>query len=211
MINVNKRRGYVDLTGKVKGKLTVLRRIGFDQEKQQVYWLCRCACGNEVKVSTSAVNIAVSCGCARRRAGGMWKSVEFQCWWSMIKRCTTSKQEKDVKNYQNRNIKVCDRWMESFLNFYADMGPRPSNKHSIERRLNDGNYEPSNCFWADDFQQVNNRRTTIMIEYQGKTQSLSRWCIELGLDRKLMKGRYRMGMTPEKMFTAPRQLKSPRK
>jgi hypothetical protein len=74
----------------------------------------------------------------------------------MIRRCT-NKNTKRYKHYGGRGIEVCKRWRD-FANFFADMGHRPSSKHSIDRINNNGNYEPSNCRWATSVQQHANQR-----------------------------------------------------
>lgn len=82
---------------------------------------------------------------------------EYVCWWNMIDRCTNPANS-TFKYYGARGIRVCERWMVSFEDFFKDMGPRPGAKYSIDRINNDGNYEPSNCRWADRKTQMNNIR-----------------------------------------------------
>lgn len=88
---------------------------------------------------------------------GMHKKPEYRIWKGMKKRCNNT-NEKQYKDYGGRGITVCERWKNSFLNFYEDMGERPSDKHSLERSNNDKGYSPSNCKWATSVEQNNNRR-----------------------------------------------------
>jgi hypothetical protein len=90
----------------------------------------------------------------------------------MIERCYS---EKDInyKNYGGRGIKVCDRWLESFENFFFDMGLKPNPKDSLDRINVNGDYELSNCRWATKKEQDRNKRTNRWIEYNGKKYILT--------------------------------------
>jgi hypothetical protein len=91
---------------------------------------------------------------------GETDSIEYRVWSAMMNRCHYSKRGRDRANYQARGIIVCEHW-KTFDNFLADMGRRPSAKHSLDRIDNDGNYEPGNCRWATAKQQSNNQRRRV--------------------------------------------------
>lgn len=103
-----------------------------------------------------------------------------QTWYGMVARCQNPKAQ-SYHNYGGRGITVCDRWLASFENFYADMGDRPSPKHSIDRIDVDGPYSPENCRWATWEEQANNKRNTVWIEFQGERLSAAQWRKRLGV------------------------------
>lgn len=121
--------------------------------------LVRCGCGTEKVVSNSSLRSGqVSCGC--RSCSTSIRDAVHDTWKSMRSRCLNSSSPK-FADYGGRGITVCERW-NSFENFLADMGERPSKLHSIDRINNDGNYEPGNCRWATKAEQSRNTRTTQM-------------------------------------------------
>ena|ERR1700675_1534927 len=134
---------------------------------------CLCDCGTSKLVRAEYLRSGhtKSCGCLRTDAGaavGLMEvhghnsrlkggpSPEHVSWTGMKTRCTNPKA-KDFKHYGGRGIKVCQRW-QYFENFFADMGPKPSPRHSIDRINPDGDYEPLNCRWATWKEQRHNRR-----------------------------------------------------
>lgn len=87
---------------------------------------------------------------------------EYSVYYNIKTRCYNSNR-RGWHNYGGRGIKVCDRWLESFHNFYEDMGSRPSPKHSIDRVDPNGNYEPDNCRWATSKEQMETKRIPLQL------------------------------------------------
>lgn len=153
----------MDLRGQTYGRLTVLGET--NKRYGNRYWLCRCECGTETAVEHSSLRggHTRSCGCLHReivldmfQTHGMSNTSEYASWESMLGRCTNPSNTA-YPYYGGRGIEVCSRWRQ-FENFYEDMGPKPSPKHTIDRIDNDGNYEPANCRWATKLQQIRNTR-----------------------------------------------------
>lgn len=107
----------------------------------------------------------------RLGVGSLAEVPEYGIWIDIRRRCLNPERP-NYKDYGGRGITVCDRWAESFEAFYADMGPRPSPKHSIDRIDVNGPYEPGNCRWATMRQQSNNKRVNRMVHYRGARVSL---------------------------------------
>lgn len=151
-------------SGEKYNQLILIKNTG--KKKISCYvWLCLCDCGKYKEIVGYKVKNGdtKSCGCAKIKAGknrathGMYKSREYHIWQKIKKRCYV-KNEINYGRYGGRGIKVCKRWLNSFENFLKDMGPMPSDLHSIERIDNDGDYDPSNCMWQTAQKQARNRR-----------------------------------------------------
>lgn len=165
-----------DLTGKRFGKLVVLRSSHSDGKA--IWEVCLCDCGKEHLVRRGNLESTPgtrSCGCsllgnAKHLTHGRTRTPEWNAWTHMRQRCSNP-NDKSYKNYGGRGITVCTKWNNDFSAFFADMGGKPSDQHSIDRINNDGHYEPSNCRWATVKQQANNRRLPSV--YHGNRNSLA--------------------------------------
>jgi len=190
-----------DLTGKRFGMRTVLRYLG------KSYWLCRCDCGNEHKVFTGNIGKTNSCGCDRSRVTaehktthGLYGTPEYKTWAGMKRRCL-NKNENAYARYGGAGITICERWLNSFESFVADMGPKPSPQHSIDRIDNAKGYEPTNCRWATRLEQARNLRSNRNISFNGETKALSEWAAQTGIDHRLISYRLEAGWPVEKALT----------
>lgn len=125
----------------------------------------------------------------------------YAVWANMVKRCMYVKSPQ-YNDYGGRGIKVCDRWRD-FDNFLADMG-EPQGSEMLERKDNDGDYEPSNCRWAPRSEQMRNKRNNVWVRVDGE-----RLCVVDALKRKGMNMStfyYRVregGMTPQQAIDTP--------
>lgn len=128
----------------------------------------------------------------------------------MIARCNDTESSL-YTNYGGRGIAVCDRWRDSFENFLADMGQRPSRDLSIDRINNDGNYEPGNCRWATRTQQSRNQRSNRHITVGDRTMLLVEWSEATGLSMPTIAGRLKRGWSPQRAISTPVRTKGPRK
>ncbi len=134
-------------------------------------WPCRCVCGIERDVASSSLRygLSKSCGCVSQAAHiqritthGMTGSKIFNAYLHMKSRCFNP-NVKCFKDYGGRGITVCDRWLNSFENFHADMGPTHKDGLTLERKDNNKGYSKENCEWATRAKQASNRRMCIMI------------------------------------------------
>lgn len=156
----------IDITNETFGYWTVIKRDGKDKWGKTT-WICQCECKGENSIRSLTrkelkFKMVKSCGCKPKESKyeiypDMTISEEYRAWYSMRERCYNIRNQ-SFKDYGGRGITVCDRWLNSFVNFYDDMGDRPGREYSIERVNNNGNYEPNNCKWATKKEQARNSR-----------------------------------------------------
>lgn len=192
---------FLDLTGQRFGKLVAVEMCG-KNEKGRTMWLCKCDCGNERKVLTYNLREGKtkSCGCdlimhmhgeSETRLYGIWRGMKRRC---------NNPNSKDYALYGGNGITVCKEW-EQFIPFrdwalengYAD-------NLSIDRISSKGNYEPSNCRWADNVTQSNNRCTNVFVEIDGEIHTLTEWARISGVNITTIKSRYRKGLRGKELI-----------
>lgn len=190
------------------GRLTAIERSA-TQRRHVSEWVCRCDCGETRSVATDKLNSGntKSCGClqrdkagARLRTHGACQTPEYRVWRSIRERCRLRPHPR----YGGRGIDVCDRWFDSFQAFIADMGKRPTPKHTLERIDGDRNYEPSNCKWATWIEQNNNKAGIRKVTLNGKADTIANWCRRLRISKNTVSNRiHNLGWSYEDALTKP--------
>ena len=191
---------FQNLTGQRFGRLVITEYAGRNGTATQ--WKCTCDCGNTIVALAGNIKKGDtrSCGCLRREVSaarltthGMRDTAEFRIWAKIIERCENPKSQA-YKYYGGRGISICERWRHSFVEFFQDMGPRPSPEHQIDRYPDmNGNYEPGNCRWATPTQNNRNRRSNHVLAFQGRSQTIADWGDEIGIPGPIITNRLLRG------------------
>lgn len=195
-----KRLSISEINSVKYGKLSVLQEVGSRKTPAgnivRVF-MCLCDCGKKVDIPLNSLRKGntKSCGCGRFKKHGMAGKPSYIMWASLKSRCQNKNNPK-YKNYGARGVKLCKRWQE-FENFYSDMGEKPSEKHSIDRIDNNGDYTPQNCRWSLPSQQTRNRRSNIVFNGECAIDASRR----LGGHDDLVSKRIKMGWSKERAFT----------
>lgn len=201
----------MDLTGKRFGKFTVVEQA--TPKYGRPHWLCQCDCGNTATVNYQSLvrGLSKSCGCVGRKktakrnlVHGKTATPEYNSWRGMKGRCYDPKHM-HYEKYGGRGIRICSRWHKDFESFLADVGLKPSPKHSIDRIDNDQHYSCGhceeclrknwlpNCRWASQRDQVNNQRATIKVMYNGTETLLKEVARLTGISYSTLYQRYQKG------------------
>lgn len=131
------------------------------------------------------------------------RSKLYVVWCHMIERCYNSHSER-YENYGGRGITVCDEWRDDFTAFrdWARSNGY-SEKLSLDRINNDGNYEPNNCKWSTQKEQCNNRRNNRLLTYKGETKTMTQWAESIGMNVGTFKYRLRLGWSVQRAIETP--------
>lgn len=214
-------------TGQEFGRLTLIGPwfvVRDDKLRMQRVGVFECQCGTITTGRKEDVRYGkkTSCGCRNREhakelcqantkhgqsrrmtnAGLNPGSVEYDCWHGIIQRCENPRNI-SYPRYGGRGIKVCQRWRVSFEAFLADVGKRPSDRHSIDRIEVNGNYEPGNVRWAIKVTQERNKTTNHLVTWNGQTRPVSEWSEITGIPAQTLYKRLERGLPAHDVLTMP--------
>ena len=165
--------------------------------------LCRCSCGTEAPVNTTALihgktKSCLNCYKKKRNNARASDTPEYGAWGGMLNRCY-NQNAPNYADWGGRGITVVDEWRGEggFKNFLAHMGLRPHPKMSVHRTDNDGPYAPGNVVWATGTEQARNRRNTRWLEFEGQRKPIAEWGELTGVSAKLITRRIDTGLPVE--------------
>lgn len=196
---------FKNLTGEKFGRLTVIgvsRKVE-SGNRERYYWRCKCGCGNEKEVRTDCLTsgLVKSCGCLKKDQDKInltkyhkHKLSHTKLWdtyYGMKSRCY-DKTDKRYSDYGGRGIEICPEWLENFENFVSwSLENGFDDNLQIDRIDNDSGYSPQNCRWISIKENCRNRRSNVMIEYQGKMITLVELSEILNIPYKTAYSKYR--------------------
>lgn len=183
------------------------------QKCRKFIFKCDCGVITEAVLSEVTRGRKKSCGClvketttARSTKHGQTKygniPPEYRSWHGMKTRCINP-NNKDWANYGGRGITICEKWINSYENFFNDMGEKPSPFHSIDRIDNNKGYSPDNCRWATNIEQANNMRRNVKVTIDGVTFNKYQWCNKIGINYSAFKHRIKKGWSIEDAIKTP--------
>jgi hypothetical protein len=214
------------MMGKKFGRLIVVARAP-NARNRQAEWYCKCDCGTEdVRMNGSSLRSGhtISCGCVHSEvcakmltkhghaAGEL--SGTYITWESIKGRCLNPNNP-SFDRYGGRGIAICRNWKDSYPNFLESMGEKPSEKHSIDRINNSGNYScgkcdecvangwPLNTRWATQTQQARNKSNNRILTINGVRKCLAEWAAETGMRCGTISERLKRGWTDEAAVFTP--------
>lgn len=199
----------LDLKGQRFGKLKVLEEA--NQIGIRTRWICLCDCGNKKEIGTNELRQGntQSCGCYQKecRISNVTKhkmsNTRLYKIWSCMKYRCLGRKYKEYHLYGGRGIKICDEWL-TFDGFYEWAKDKYFENSSIDRINYNGNYEPSNCRFVDNFVQAKNRRNVKLYTYKGETLALSEWARKYNINYFSLRGRVKYsGWDIGKALTTP--------
>lgn len=203
--------GIIDVTGQKFGRLTALYRAKTEPGKK-IKWVCKCDCGNVTIVDSYKLRhgISKSCGCYMRETSrktirrisithGKTHTRLHVIWTSMKGRCYSEHYD-SYYNYGGRGIKVCDEWLDDFMNFYNwAMANGYNDTLTIDRIDNDLGYSPENCRWVTTKEQARNRRTCVYLTVDGETKTVAEWAEITNQPDGRLRARMRQGWNDEEV------------
>lgn len=198
---------YDAIVGQKFGRYTVVSVVP-DKKSTRVIVACDCGQVRSVTGHNIVNGLAQSCGCLRRELSSERQARHrksrtpiYKTWQSMKERCLNPTCHA-YDQYGGRGIKICDRWLESFDNFYEDMGDRPAGT-TLDRIDNNGGYSKENCRWATKKVQDRNRRTNRLLTVNGVVQTIAGWAEEVGISTAVIHQRLKRGWSPEDAVLKP--------
>jgi hypothetical protein len=217
---------FIDLTGQKFNRLTVIKRVENPHKlkKKEIYWLCKCDCGNETILrgySIKSGNIK-SCGCYHREKQTTHDKHGHQLysvWCAIIQRCY-NENNKHYFLYGGRGIKMCDEWRKDFQAFYDwaysngytdEKNDNGRHKLTIDRIDNNGNYEPSNCRWITQKEQSNNTRRNHFVTINGETKTMQQWADAYNMSKHTLYARYAKGLRGEDLIAPVKKYRERKK
>ena len=203
---------FIDLIGRRFGKLTVIKYYGKNKNNQNI-WLCKCDCGNEIIVNTGNLNKGnvKSCGCLQKE-----KAKEANLKYCNIIHDKTFIRLKNIYNcmkyrcknkYKSKNIKICDEWLnfENFYNWSINNGFNINANDfqiTIDRINNDGDCEPSNCRWVNQYTQSRNKSNVKLYEYNKECLCIKDLAKKYNIKYSTLYKRLNSGQSIEQALTA---------